>query len=874
MSDFAQHTPMMQQYLSLKAQHSDKLLFYRMGDFYELFFDDAERAASLLQISLTHRGKSNDQPIPMAGVPFHSVDQYLAKLVQLGHCVALCEQVGTPGQQKGPMERRITRIVTPGTLAESTLLPESLDQTLTAIWSSNNEDWGVACVNLSAGTIRLVSCQTQQVASQLTRLNAAEVLLDVNQHSYPCLTEFNTVKRPNWHFDETVATTHLIQTLQAKHLESLELNQCPQGLKALGAALQYIRETHLDVQQLAHISDIRVEKDHDFLILDAVARRNLELTETLRGDSSPTLLSRLNQTVTAMGARLLRQWITEPIRCIQKIQARQHKIACFMQNHASEQHALGYAIRNRLKHFSDIERIASRLAIGIAKPRDLLALRDSLKQLPQLQTELHSENNPELAIFLSDYEQLHVPESLLNQLNKALSENPPVLLRDGGVIANGYHPELDELRQIQSGSGEFLIRLEDQEKQTTGIPNLKVEFNRVHGFYIEVTSSHLDKAPNHYIRRQTMKNAERYITEELKVFEEKSLSAKDKALALEKQLYDELLQWLKQYSTTLLQTARTLATLDVLSALSITALESNWTQPKMVNQPMIQIKAGRHPVLEVEVEHFTPNHCELYSGKHMALITGPNMGGKSTFMRQTALIVLLAHMGSYVPAECAQIGICDRIFTRIGASDDLAGGRSTFMVEMTEAATIIRQATHQSLVIMDEIGRGTSTFDGLALAWEIAKRLVNQNQALTLFATHYFEITQLAQECSHAFNLHLSATEKQGKLFFLHQVHPGPASQSYGIEVAKLAGIPSAVIRNAQLRLKQLEQEKHHDHAQRSLFNSENTVNLLNDLNPQPVNNQRFTVLAQALENVQLNDLTPRQALDKLFELKNLIGLN
>lgn len=866
---------MMQQYLTLKAEHPDKLVFYRMGDFYELFFEDAQQAAALLQISLTHRGKSNGEAIPMAGVPFHAADQYLAKLVGMGHSVAICEQVGTPGQSKGPMERRVARIVTPGTLTESDLLPDQEDKTLASLFTEDGKSWGLACLSLSAGRMRLLECNQSQIQANLTRLNAAEVLVNSKEKLTSQILTQSLIQRPAWHFDAPMAREQLSGILKATHLESLELDQAPLALPALGAALQYVRETHLNIEHLEHVSDIRIEQWQDYLVLDEAARRNLELTETLRGESAPTLFSRINRTGSAMGARRLRQWIVEPLQNLDLIQARQNCIAALSYHPPTASRPLCHSVRQTLQGFADIERISSRIAMGAAKPRDLLALRESLQLLPDLVRLLTPGEDDALSgldVFETALTLLQPPSELLPELARALSDNPPVLLRDGGVIADNYHSDLDELRHIQTGSGKFLIELETRERAETGIANLKVEFNRVHGFYIEVSTAQSDKVPARYIRRQTMKNAERYITEELKAFEEKALSAKDKALNLEKALYEQLLEWLKQFTVQLHRMASMLADLDSLASLAVVATESQWVRPTMSPAPLIQIDQGRHPVLETQVEHFTPNHCSLHPGKQMALITGPNMGGKSTFMRQTALIALLAHMGSYVPAKAAQIGLLDRIFTRIGASDDIAGGRSTFMVEMTEAATIVRQATPRSLVVMDEIGRGTSTFDGLALAWEIARRLATTNRCLSLFATHYFEITTLASEIESVFNLHLSATEQGGKLYFLHRVEAGPANQSYGIQVAKLAGMPSMLIKNAQKRLNSLELEKVAHDPQGDLFFSSTSPQ--EDEHETQHSNEELMLLAEALNEIDPDDLSPRQALQEIFRLKALLAID
>jgi DNA mismatch repair protein MutS len=882
-SAFDGHTPMMQQYLQLKSQHPDKLVFYRMGDFYELFFEDALTAASLLQISQTFRGKSAGEPIPMAGVPFHAVEGYLAKLVNLGHSVAICEQVGSPGDTKGPMERRVARVITPGTLTESALLPDQENKTLVSLYTEDGKHWGLACLALSAGSVRLLECESESVVAHITRLNAAEVLTN-NRVATVALGIPKAIERPTWHFDASFAKEHLAAVLESRTLDSLELDLAQAAIPALGAALQYAKETHLDTSTFKHLSDIRIERNNEFLVLDEAARRNLELTETLRGDPSPTLFSRIQRTGSAMGSRKLRQWLLEPLQDAQLITERQNRIQFLIQQDASASESLCFALVKQIRGLADVERIASRISLQSAKPRDLLALRESLRRLPELQSSLFNPlrhlGHDDLVhqLFSKTLAALQPPPELLDTLSKALSDTPPVLLRDGGVIAEGFNADLDELRHIQTGSGQFLIQLEAREREATGIPTLKVEFNRVHGFYIEVSTAQAAKVPARYVRRQTMKNAERYITDELRTFEEKALSAKDRALSLEKALYDELTQWLTQFTLGLQSLAREVSELDALCSLSIVASESGWVRPQMVPQPIVNIQAGRHPVLEVQVEQFTPNDTSLYPGKHMALITGPNMGGKSTYMRQTALIVLLAHIGSFVPAESAQIGILDRIFTRIGASDDLAGGRSTFMVEMTEAATIVRQATARSLVIMDEIGRGTSTFDGLSLAWEIARRLAIGNKCLTLFATHYFEITELGRELDSVFNLHLSATQHGGKLYFLHRVEAGPASQSYGLQVAKLAGLPSQLIKNAQKRLEQLEAEKATQGPQAGLFDEpQNSASNPSTQTTAPnglKHDESLQMLLEALEEVDCDELSPRQALELVFKLKNLTFKN
>ncbi|HEX4844267.1 MAG TPA: DNA mismatch repair protein MutS [Limnobacter sp.] len=859
---------MMQQYLGLKAEYPDKLLFYRMGDFYELFFEDAQLAAQLLRITLTHRGQSAGQAIPMAGVPFHAVDQYLAKLVALGYSVAICEQVGTPGQTKGPMERRVARVVTPGTLTESALLPDQENKPLVSLYSEDGKQWGLACLALSAGSVRLLECDAGSLPAHLSRFNPAEVLVNNKAWVRQCDVS-QAMERPAWHFDAGFAHAHLQSVLQASSLESLELSKAALAVPAMGAALQYAKETHLNIETFKHVSDIQVEVETDHLILDEAARRNLEITETLRGEPAPTLFSRLNRTGSGMGARRLRQWLLEPLRNIQAIEARQSIVERLMGTRPQGAEPVCAELVRLLRSLADIERISSRVAMQTAKPRDLLALRESLHALPGIADLLAQADESPLQpkVFEPALRAMVQPPGLLQQLQAALADNPPALIRDGGVIADGFNAELDELRNIQTGSGQFLIELERQERESTGIANLKVEYNRVHGFYIEVSSAQADKVPAHYIRRQTMKNAERYITEELKAFEEKALSAKERALNLEKVIYEQLLAWLAQFTPFMQQCAKVLSELDALAALAIVAFESNWTRPQLLPQPILNIQQGRHPVLETQVEQFTPNDCALHPGKHMALITGPNMGGKSTYMRQTALMALLAHVGAFVPAGQANIGVLDRIFTRIGASDDLAGGRSTFMVEMTEAATIVRQATPHSLVVMDEIGRGTSTFDGLSLAWEIARRLASHNRCLTLFATHYFEITALASELDSVFNVHLSATEHQGKLVFLHRIEPGPASQSYGLQVAKLAGLPAMVVKNAQKRLDQLEAEKRALTAQVDLFDStaSEPAPLISGSTP-----EHLQLIDEKLAEIDPDDLSPREALQLLFQLKGL----
>lgn len=855
--ELTQHTPMMQQYLQLKAQVPEHLLFYRMGDFYEMFFDDALLAAQYLQITLTHRGQSAGKPIPMAGVPFHSVDQYLAKLVAIGKSIAICEQVGEPGQQKGPMPRRIVRIITPGTLTDNGLLPDRENRQLVAALKEKNR-WGIASASLSAGTIELIDTDEELLPALLDRLNPAELLVPDLTLQGQC-QPWKAIERPAWHFDAAQAGNQLKQILNVNTLEAFEIEHTPLALGASGALIAYIRATQTDQTQIRNITELRVHKKNHQVIMDATARRNLEITESLHHlHEGPNLLKILDQCATAMGSRKLRQWVTEPLRDMQTLRQRQIHVTWLINLQTPN-------ILETLRGVSDIERIVTRIALQSAKPRDLSALRHALTKLPTLINQLlaidqRPKNScPNSLIELTN--QLQFEAIILHTLETAITEQPANMVRDGAVIADGYHTELDELRTLQQGSGQFLLEMEARERINTGIANLKVEFNRVHGFYIEIPNGQNHKAPEHYRRRQTMKNAERYITAELKTFEDKALSAKDRALTLEKQLYEELLNWFTPHIKALSNLARAVAEIDCLAALALVAKQRQWICPELKTTAGIHIEAGRHPVVENEVEHFTPNDCELHNKRRMLLITGPNMGGKSTYMRQTALIVLLAHIGSFVPAKRAQIGLIDRIFTRIGASDDLAGGRSTFMVEMTEAATILRQATEHSLVIMDEIGRGTNTFDGLSLAWEIARHLLQKNHCLTLFATHYFEITDLAKEFHEAINVHFSATEHNQRLIFIHSVQAGPTNRSFGIQVAKLAGLPLSLIKMAQRRLAKFEENKINQGPQQTLFETPTQDN------ETATDGSDNTILKQLMAT-DIDELTPKAALELLYELK------
>ncbi|BAN35078.1 DNA mismatch repair protein MutS [Sulfuricella denitrificans skB26] len=788
--DLSRHTPMMQQYLRIKAEHPDMLLLYRMGDFYELFFEDAEKAAQLLDITLTTRGATAGQPIKMAGVPYHAAEQYLAKLIKLGMTVAICEQIGDPATSKGPVERKVMRIITPGTLTDAALLDEKQDKLLLALVPGKNI-LGLAWLNLASGRFSVAEIRPDSLDATLERLKPAEILLPEN-YVHTALENLKCVRRtlPPWQFDYDSALQRLCRQFATLDLQGFGCNDLHCAIEAAGALLEYAKSTQCGA--LPHIRGLQVERENIYVLLDAAARRNLEISETLRGEPAPTLYSLLDTTAGSMGSRLLRHWLHHPLRDRAELRARFDAIARLI----GESGAPAYAQTHQgLKQIADIERITARIALRSARPRDLAGLRNSLLALPPIAGETALLDSPRLTLLAN---QLHAPETLVTELTLAIQPEPAAVLREGGVIATGYDAELDELRAIQSNCGEFLLALEARERERSGISNLKVEYNRVHGFYIEVTRSQADAVPDDYRRRQTLKNAERFITPELKTFEDKALSASERALAREKMLYESLLDNLAPHIPALQEIAAAVAELDVLAALAERAETLGWVAPEFTDNAMIEITGGRHPVVEAQTANFIANDSLLSRTRQMLLITGPNMGGKSTYMRQTALIVLLAHCGSFVPAARAKIGPVDQIFTRIGASDDLAGGRSTFMVEMTETADILNNATENSLVLLDEIGRGTSTFDGLALAWAIARHLIEKTRCHTLFATHYFELTRLTQEFRQITNVHLDALEHRDHIVFLHSVQEGPASQSYGLQVAALAGVPAPVIQAAK----------------------------------------------------------------------------
>ncbi len=842
---------MMQQYLGLKAEHPDTLLFYRMGDFYELFYDDARRAAELIDITLTTRGKSAGEPIPMAGVPYHAVDGYLARLVKLGESVAICEQIGDPAASKGPVERRVVRIVTPGTLTDASLLPERQDNAVAAVVRGKRET-GLAWLDLSAGRFLVTQISGDAaLAAELERLQPAELLYDEESSPPDWLARRPGSRgRPPWHFERETAERLLCEQFGTQDLGGFGVEGLDEAIRAAGALLEYVRDTQRGT--LPHIDGMSVEQPDDAILMDAATRRNLELDRSLSGQDRHTLAGIVDSCRTAMGSRLLRRWINRPVRDQAAIGARHEAVAVLLDRGHEP-------FREALAGVGDMERILSRVALRSARPRDLRQLADSLSRLPDLQRLLGEADAPLIASLATEIGAHPETERLLDS---ALVESPPMLIRDGGVIAEGYDAELDELRDISTNADQYLVDLERRERERTGLPSLKVGYNRVHGYYIEISKAQAAKAPEAYTRRQTLKGAERFITPELKRFEDEVLSARERALAREKALYEDLLDALHGVLGPLRRTAAALSELDVLACFAERAGTLGLSRPTLCNEPRIEIRGGRHPVVErVLDEPFVPNDLDLDDDRRLLIITGPNMGGKSTYMRQAALIVILAHIGSFVPAESLTVGPVDRIFTRIGASDDLAGGRSTFMVEMTETANILHNATRESLVLMDEIGRGTSTFDGLSLAWAAAHHIATRLGAFTLFATHYFELTALPEELPHAANVHLDATSHGDRLIFLHAVKPGPANQSYGLEVASLAGVPRAVIRRARRYLEALESHREHHEAgpQRQL-----------DLTPAPVEDEAEDPLREALEDVDPDTLSPREALDLLYRLKGL----
>ena len=861
------HTPMMQQYLGLKADFPDTLLLYRMGDFYELFFADAEKAARLLDITLTKRGQSAGEPIPMAGVPFHAVETYLARLIKLGESVAICEQVGEVGASKGPVERKVVRVVTPGTLTDSALLSDKTDAVLLAIHQAPRNQLGIAWMSVTQAEIRLAQCGQDELAAWVSRVAPTELIYSadvtpafeekIKQLRFSYALSFTL--RPAWQFDAALGERKLCEQMQTASLLAFQATDLPHAHAAASALLSYAE--HTQGKALPHVRSLKVHKGDELLDLPISTQRNLELTQTLSGKDAPTLFSLLDTCQTCMGSRALRAWLLQPLRARAQAAMRVEAIGQLRSNQADGENA-AQALRKALKGVSDVERITARIALRQVRPRELVALGDTLLKSEHIKTtsRRHTGFLSQIADFLTP------PAGCAELLQRALLPEPAALVRDGGVIAHGYDADLDELRGIGENCDAFLLAMEVREKERTGIANLRVQFNKVHGFYIEITQSQLGNVPDDYRRRQTLKNAERFITPELKAFEDKALSAQDRALAREKFLFESLLDQLQAFVPQLSQLATALATLDALCALAERSLTLNWCAPQFMKEPCIDIRAGRHPVVQARLAElssgsFIANDTLLNANTRMQIITGPNMGGKSTYMRQIAVIALLAAMGSYVPATACRLGPMDAIHTRIGAADDLANAQSTFMLEMTEAAQILHSASPQSLVLMDEIGRGTSTFDGLALASGIAAHLHGKTQAFTLFATHYFELTHFPAQHSRAVNVHVNAVEKGADIVFLHAIEAGPASKSYGIAVAKLAGVPAAVLTHARNTLAALEAQQQEAQDQVDLFAAPAEEAAHAQANP---------ALESAIKALNPDALSPREALDALYQLKKL----
>ena len=850
----SEHTPLMRQYFAAKADYPDTLVFFRMGDFYELFYDDARKAARLLDITLTQRGNSAGQPIPMAGIPHHSAEGYLARLVKLGESAAICEQIGDPALAKGLVERKVVRVITPGTVTDEALLEERRDNFLLAI-AAGKSGYGLAWVDLASGRFLLSEAGTPEaLASELARLQPAETLVSEDVAWARFVTELPGLrKRAPWHFDGDTATRQLCRFFGTRDLSGFGCEGLPLAVAAAGCLLGYVEETQKSA--LPHLSGLAVENAAETIALDAATRRNLELDTHASGRNEHTLLGVLDHSVTPMGARLLKRWLHRPLRSREVLRHRYQAIAALIEERR------GATLRDTLRGIGDLERILARVALRSARPRDLSTLRDGLLLTPTLRSQLDGADNPLLASLVA---QIGEHAQTAAYLAQALVEQPPALLRDGGVVRSGFDAELDELRTLSTNADQFLLDLEQREREASGIPTLKVGYNRVHGYYIEITNAHSARAPTHYTRRQTIKGAERYITEELKTFEDKVLSARERSLMRERALYDGVLDSLNAQLHALRQAAAAVAELDVLAALADRADALNWAAPELDDEPGIHISRGRHPVVEqVRDDPFEPNDLVLDEQRRMLVITGPNMGGKSTYMRQAALIVLLAHIGSYVPADAARIGPIDRIFTRIGAGDDLSRGQSTFMVEMAETANILHNATEHSLVLMDEVGRGTSTYDGLALAKACAVQLAERNRAYTLFATHYFELTELSAQYGGIANVHLDAVEYGDTLVFMHAVKEGPANRSFGLQVAALAGLPKGVISNARRYLAALEQQPAPAAAattpaalaapqQMGLFGASSAAE-------------------RALREIDPDELTPKAALEALYRLRALL---
>lgn len=854
MTELSTHTPMMQQYLKIKANYPDMLLFYRMGDFYEMFFEDAELGAKYLGITLTQRGSSAGQPIKMAGIPYHAADQYLTKLVKQGQSVAIVEQVGDPSTSKGPVERKVARIITPGTLTDDNLLDEKQNNLILAVYQ-NKTTTGIAWISLSAGIFMLNEVPNQDIMNQIERLRPAEIIAPEKMVTKLKAERPNIAYKiiPDWNFDYDLSLRRLCEHFNTSDLDGFGVTNLPQAIIGAGVLLDYAKQTQNN--ELPHITKLTLDSQDNYLVLDAISRRNLEISLTMRGESSPTLLSTVDKCVNPMGSRLLDFWLNNPLRQHAQINQRYESVANLQ--------PLVPQVQSIIKRICDIERINARIALRSARPRDLSGLRNSLAALPELAFLQELTNDILITKLIGDINS--IGSEIGQLLQQAIKDEPSLIIRDGGVIREGYNSELDHLRNIQINGSQYLLELEAKERERSGINTLKIEYNKVHGYYIEISKLNLDKTPLEYRRTQTLKNAERFTTPELKAFENEVLSAQDKSLALEKQLYEHIIDYLSNYIPQLHNLAQAIAELDVLTCFAKLALENNYCRPTLNNQTVLDITDGRHPVVEQQIDQFIANSTLLSDQHKFMLITGPNMGGKSTYMRQCAIIVLLAYCGSFVPASKATLGSINRIFTRIGASDDLSAGKSTFMVEMSETANILNNANNDSLIIMDEVGRGTSTYDGLALAYAIARYIIEKSNSYTLFATHYFELTKLANDYSQVVNMHLNAVEHRDQIIFMHKVENGPAAKSYGIQVAALAGVPKPVLTIAKKYLQQLENQPS-QHIELDLFSFDNI---------EPENNESLTATDQYILNkikdLNPDEITPREALDILYQLTQKI---
>ncbi len=847
------HPPMIRQYLSIKADYPNDLLFYRMGDFYELFFEDAVVAADLLEITLTSRGKNRGTPIPMCGVPFHAVDNYLSRLVAMGRSAVICEQVGDPNATRGPVERRVQRIVTPGTLTEESLLDATHESVLMAIntYAAKHHYAGVAWINLSTGLFSVAATRSRTELSTLVdSVRPTEVL--VPEGAKEKWDNATPRQLDPLRFDSALGTSMLANHFGTKDLTGFGIAKLDLVVGAAAAALTYAQEACR--QPLDFIEAIRLHSDSSILHMDAQTRRNLEIDRRIQSsDQHGTLFDVVDFTATPMGSRLVRHWLNEPCRDIEIVRARHEVVEGLLEQRMSD------SLAKTLRPVGDLQRIVTRIAMGTATPRDLVRTKVAIQCHSQVLELIEKLDLPNEIEALAQHSGLN---KVRNLIERAIVDEPPATSREGGMIAQGFDAALDELRAVRSEASNYLQDLEQRERDRTGVPTLRVGHNRVHGYYIELTRAQSSEVPDDYVRRQTLKNTERFVTQELWEFEEKYLRSESDALEREKRLYADLVATIGESAKQLRQAADALARIDVLNGFAEAAREHGYIRPEFTDSSSLSIEDGKHPVLSAGPGlDFVPNSIDMHEFRRMLVVTGPNMGGKSTYMRQTALIVILAYAGSFVPAKRAVIGPIDGIFTRIGASDDLSGGQSTFMVEMTETANILHNATSSSLVLLDEIGRGTSTYDGLALALAIAHSMAQTVRAFTLFSTHYFELTALAQKLETVHNVHLNAVEHNRKVVFLHSVEDGPASQSYGIHVARLAGIPGRVLQHARNQLHKLEQ----------LAIKSGESNYI-DLFEEHLEHEDYDHPAiERLRQTDLDELSPRAAHELLYELLETI---